>query len=362
MSTELDNEVVLEEDTNTANVLEMSDEDFLNSATYEESPSNEETVTESELDDNDSDAEDTQIDEAPNQGVQDQDTEATADVEDTKQVEETDFDYKTAYEQIIKPFKANGKDIQVNSVEDAVSLMQMGANYQKKMSGLKPSLKILKLLENNNLLDESKLNFLIDLDNKNPEAITKLIKESGIDPFELDTEKANEYRPTNRSVDDRAIALDTVLEEMQDSPTYTRTLDIVSKQWDGSSKQTIAAQPQLLKVINDHMASGIYDIISTEVERERMFGRLDGLSNIDAYRKIGDAIQARGGFNHIGNPTPNQPVIVTPKPKADDTQLKEKRRAASSTPIAAKATGKSEFNPLSMSDAEFSKMSASQFY
>ena len=275
-------------------------------------------------------------------------------------------DYEAEYKRLLAPFKANGREIQVKSVDDAVALMQMGANYNKRMAALKPNLKMLKLLENNGLLNEEKLSYLIDLEKKNPAAINKLVKDSGLDPMDLDAEKAGEYKPKIHSVDDREIDLDTVLEEIQDSPAYTQTLEIVSKKWDGASKQTIASTPQLLKVINDHVANGIYALINQEVERERMFGRLNGLSDIEAYRRVGDAINARGGFNHlVSNQTkPNQePVVVQPKPKAlADDKLNEKRRAASSTkPANVSTAAASDFNPLALSDEEFSKLAEIRF-
>ena len=276
------------------------------------------------------------------------------------------LDYEAEYKRLLAPFKANGREIQVKSVDDAVALMQMGANYNKRMAALKPNLKMLKLLENNGLMSEEKISYLIDLEKKNPAAINKLVKDSGLDPMDLDAEKAGEYKPKIHSVDDREIDLDTVLDEIQETPTYTQTLEIVSKKWDGASKQTIASTPQLLKVINDHVANGIYDLINQEVERERMFGRLNGLSDIEAYRRVGDAINARGGFNHLvsNQGKPNQePVVVQPKPKAPaDDKLNEKRRAASSTkPANVSTAAASDFNPLALSDEEFSKLAEIRF-
>ena len=276
-----------------------------------------------------------------------------------------EIDYKAEYTKLFAPFKANGKEIAISNADDAISLMQMGANYNKKMAALKPNLKLLKLLENNNLLSEEKIGFLIDLEKKNPDAINKLIKDSGLDPMDLDAEKASGYKPNTYTVDDREMELDTVLDEIQNTPSYNRTLEIVSTKWDGPSKQVIAGSPQLLKVINDHVQTGIYDTIIKEVERERMFGRLSGLSDIDAYKAIGDAINGRGGFNHLGNQgqqTPPKPVVVTPKPKqVDDDKLKEKRRAASSTKPASSTVTPKDFNPLALSDEEFSKLVHKQF-
>lgn len=292
---------------------------------------------------------------------------AEAEKQEEKAEKETQaVDYEAEYKRLLAPFKANGREIQVKSVDDAVALMQMGANYNKRMAALKPNLKMLKLLENNGLLSEEKISYLIDLEKKNPAAINKLVKDSGLDPMDLDAEKAGEYKPKIHSVDDREIDLDTVLDEIQETPTYTQTLEIVSKKWDGASKQTIASTPQLLKVINDHVANGIYGLINQEVERERMFGRLNGLSDIEAYRKVGDAINARGGFNHLvsNQGKPNQePVVVQPKPKAPaDDKLNEKRRAASSTkPANVSTAAASDFNPLALSDEEFSRLAEIRF-
>ena len=316
----------------------------------------------------DSAADDGAADQAGDESVKEADTttEKQAETPDTPADNAPALDYEAEYKRLLAPFKANGREISVKSVDDAVTLMQMGANYNKKMAALKPSLKLMKLLENNGLLSEEKISYLIDIEKKNPNAIQKLVKDSGIDPMDFDAEKAGEYKPKIHTVDDREIDLDTVLDEIQDTPTYNQTLQIVSKSWDGASKQVVANTPQLLKVINDHVANGIYNIISEEVERERVFGRLNGLSDIEAYRQVGDAIQARGGFNHLGNAqakTSQAPVVVQPKPKkADDDKLNEKRRAASSTkPANTSQASNDDFNPLSLSDEEFAKFAAKRF-
>ena len=307
--------------------------------------------------------------------AKDDDTEAAADVSEDAGKEEQQqepakedadaLDYKAEYNRLLAPFKANGRDIAVKSVDDAITLMQMGANYNKKMAALKPNLKLLKMLENHGLLDEAKLSYLIDLDKKNPDAINKLMQESGLDPLDLDAEKAGAYKPSTYKVDDREVELDAVLDEIQESPSYNRTLDIVSRQWDGSSKQVIADTPQILKVINAHVQSGIYDLISQEVENERTFGRLQGLSDIEAYRQVGDKLHAQGKFAHLVAPEqtkPTAPVVVPPKPKmGNEDKLREKKRAASATKTVAATTGKTDYNPLSLSDEAFSDLVKSEY-
>lgn len=278
-------------------------------------------------------------------------------------------DYKAAYEKLMAPFKANGKEMRVENVDDAITLMQMGANYNKKMAALKPNLKIMKMLENQDLLDSDKLSYLIDLNRGDPAAVKKLVKESGIDPLELEGEgdPSKDYKPGTYTVDDREIELDSVLDKIQETPTYQKTVSVVSNKWDGPSKQAIADTPQLLEVINTHMSNGVYEVIANEVERERALGRLDGVSDLEAYRKVGDRLHSTGGFNHLNlgaakpksadtGTTERREVTPPKRDKADKPVRDGKRRAASPTKAEPQSgKGKEDFNPLAMSDEEFDK-------
>lgn len=360
-SSEQDGEDITPDSTETSEAAEtkdVTDTDTDTENAAEASPNDEPSGETSE------DAEDADKGETDNIAEAASETPSESDEAENKTEEE--IDYKAAYEKLTRPFRANGKEIQVKNIDDAIALMQMGANYNKKMAALKPNLKLLKLLETNDLLSEEKLSFLIDLQKKNPAAISKLIKESGIDPLDLDESKAADYKPSVRRIDDREIELDQVLEEIQDSPAFNKTLHVVSKEWDQTSRQIIAEQPQILKVLNAHMENGIFDMIAKELEHERMMGRLAGLSDIEAYRKIGDAINARGGFNSLGrqgNTAPAaKPMMPPSKPKPESVEkVKEKKRAASPTAVSTPKASPKEFNPLAMSDEEFSKLVKPQY-
>lgn len=273
----------------------------------------------------------------------------------TEETEEsTDEVVPDELKRILEPFKANGHEMQVNNVDEAITLMQKGANYNKKMASLKPHLKILKTLEKQDLLDESKLSFLIDLNKKDPKAISRLIKDSGLDPLEMDIESTdNEYKPNNYTTSDQEIELGQVMDDLKDHPSYNKTIDIVGKQWDTSSQNTIANEPEVLNVINDHVHKGYYDIIAKETNRLKALGHLQRLSDIEAYKQVGDYIQSQGGFD----PQPAK-KIVPPKRKnvTSDPNLNKKRKAASSTKSTVDKAKKNPFqgiNPLNMSEEEF---------
>jgi len=311
-------------------------------------------------DESDDEDTDTAADDVSEEAAEpDAESEPAEDVDKTEAKDEkAEVDYKSEYEKLFAPFRANGKDMTVGNIDDARQLMQMGANYNKKMAALKPSLKTLKLLENNKLLDESKLSYLIDLHKGDKGAIQKLIKDSGIDPLDMDVEADSDYEPKTYTVDDREMALDEVLERIQDTPTYSETVNVVSNKWDRASKQMVADKPDILEAINNHMASGIYERVNAEVDKERTFGRLNGLTDLEAYQKVGDSLHERGAFNDLVQtkqakpPAEKQQVAPMPKGKTPDPKLKEKKRAASSTKAKTTAAAQ-DWNPLGLSDAEF---------
>ena len=265
---------------------------------------------------------------------------------------------------LFAPFKANGREMSVTNIEEARQLMQFGANYSKKMQSLKPHLAIVRTLENAGIGD-AELSFLIDLHKKDPAAINKLVKDSKIDPMDLSNEKADSYTPKNHKATDAEVELESVLAELDGSEGLDKTLNIVTKEWDKASKQVVGANPQLLKIINQHVESGAYDMIAAAVDKERALGRLLGLTDLEAYRQVGDAMHASGKFAHInGKATkdsqqaPAAPVVAAPDPKkADDSKRNEQKRGVAPVKAAPAGSKKADpdFNPLSMSDEEFMK-------
>jgi len=315
---------------------------------------------ESEIEETTEDDEGSVEEQSDDTEAEDSDAGDVSDGDNVPDASDTDDDsstvnYEDEHKKLLAPFKANNREMQVDSVEEARKLMQMGANYTKKMTELKPNLRIMKMLDNHNLLDESKLSYLIDLDKKNPEAISKLIKESGLDPLDMDTEKETSYQPSTYTVDDKEVQLDTILGDIRGTSSYNQTVDIISNKWDESSKRIIVENPDLITIINDHVTSGVYEQINSVIERKRMLGELNGISDLDAYKQVGDAIQARDGFNKKPDSVPE---VVKPKAKKAVDPKVSKRKKAASTTKTTPTSKKADFNPLSMSDAEFEEMSS----
>ena len=275
----------------------------------------------------------------------------------------TEAQYVAIGKQIMAEFKANGTTLKMKSVEDAIQLMQMGANYHQKMKGLKPSLKTLKLLENNGLLDPEKLNYLIDLSQKKPEAITKLLKDSKIDPLDLDLVAESSYTPAKRTVNDTELVLDEVLDSIKDTSSYDRTLTVLGTEWDDTSRATIAKDPEVIRTINLHMENGIFDQVVKAIAYERSLGKLTGISDLDAYQRVGTYMNENGLFKSSAVPPP--PVVPrspesSPQARESDAQAEERRRkqkqaASPSRQRQTPAKDDANYNPLAMSDEDFIK-------
>lgn len=275
------------------------------------------------------------------------------------------------YDQVMKPFKANGREITLRSPEEAIRLMQMGAGYGRKLQDMQPHLKTLRMLEKNNLLDQEKLGFLIDINSKNPEAIKKLIKDSGIDPLDLNMDDNANYRPTDHSVSDNEVAFAEALKDVSSQPGGRDTIQHINSTWDQQSKEFLWGNPEVLAVIQDQRQSGIYAAITAEIDRKKMLGEIaPTVPFLEAYKIAGDALVAANSLPAAGSepePKPANPATApradqqagrvlgtrTAAPKSSATNSDKAKAAGSPTNSSRKA--KETVNPLDMADDDFLK-------
>ena len=241
-----------------------------------------------------------------------------------------EVDYKAGYEQIMAPFKANGKTMQVKSVEEAIQLMQMGANYTRKMQELQPHRKTLLMLENNGLLDEGKLSFLIDLDKKNPEAIKKLLQDANINPLDVDMDQESTYQEGNHKVSDEEAQFRLVLDELNSNPVGRETLQTINSTWDQASKEVLWKQPEVMNTIHQQRENGVYARITAEIDRRRTLGVIQvGVPFLEAYRVVGDELHKAGAFNDLFKPkAPAVAPVATRAAMPKPTGLDPKAEAA----------------------------------
>lgn len=288
-----------------------------------------------------------------------------------KTTQESSPDYEGFYKQIMTPFKANGKTIELRNPAEAVQLMQMGANYTRKMQEVSGHRKVLQMLENNGLLDEGKLSFLIDIDKRNPDAIKKLIKDSGLDPMEIDTSEASAYREGNHRVTDEEVSFQSTLESLNSSDSGKDTIQTVHKTWDQASKEVLWKTPEILTVMHEQMQTGVYPRIAAEIDRQRTLGKLQpNVMFLQAYRDVGEEMSKANAFADLLEPKPEAnrgntqgkaavvaTRVATPKPALANS---EKANAASPTRTTPSVSSNKLVNVLAMNDDDFMKQMASR--
>lgn len=337
-------EDIKQEDTNSEE-LETSQDLLDEEDSIEDDHEDDEDFTEQEESELKEDTEETHQEDSINES----ETEDEQEQEDSESV----FNYKEAYEQILSPFKANGKTIEVHNPDEVRKLMQMGANYTKKMQEMGQHRKVLSMLDKKGLLDESKISYLIDLDQKDPEAIKKLIKEAGIDPLDIDLDEDSKYTPNKHIISNKEIALKTKLDDIKSTPSGSETLNTIYKTWDSESKDALWDKPEILDFINTHRNKGIYDQIVSEVDRQRYLGNISPeVPFIQAYIQIGNAMTEAGAFKNNQSSTNTDSVVhrkTVAKKKSSKNVNAAKLTKSSSQKV------KSVVNYDDLSDDEFLK-------
>lgn len=340
-------------------ITNMSDEEILNLPDAPIEVSNTEAV---EQEAQQADVVQEQLEEAQaettNEPVVEQEASSEEEQQEETVVEEVvEPDYKAFYEKVTSNFKASGQSLEIKSPDEVVSLMQKGVDYSRKTMELSSQRKYLLMLENNGLLDEGKLSYLIDLDKKNPDAVKKLLQDSGIDALEINPEEPVNYVANNHSVSNDEVAFRSNLEAVLATPTGQATIDIISSSWDEVSKEALLSQPEAILAINEQKANGVYDTISAEINRRKTFGQMPAhLPFIQAYLAVGNEMSAQNNRQQVVQEQAPTPKLVRTQPVKAVVDNSDKLAAVAPTRTTAAAPSP-KVNPY-MSDDDLMKFMA----
>jgi len=336
----------------------VSDEDIA-AINTDESEEPEEIVEEVEEtavveDEPEEDLEDTDpIEEVESEGDTEEDIpetpedETETEVENTPESAESTPDYKTYYESIMAPIKANGQEVQIKSPEDARKMIQMGLNYDAKMVGIKPVRLAGKALERagiirDGIIDEDALNRMIDFNNGDIEVVKARLKELEIDPLDLDLDDTS-YQAQNHMVSEHSIELDDIQRELDVRGSTDQVVGVLNNMDEGS-KTFFAENPQNLLGLEQDITSGVFDEINGNVQYEKRMGRLNGMTDMEAYIHFAKV----RGDNMREQET-------SPQAKAPVKTVNAKKRAKAAGSGSAPSKSTDVINPFDLSDDEFEK-------
>ena len=221
------------------------------------------------------------------------------------------------------------------------------------------------MLENNELLNEEKLHNLIDLSKKNPKAIAKLLKESDIDPLDIDKDVPTDYQPTDYSVTDKEYNLDQILDEIKDTDTFNKTINVLTKEWDTESKTTISDNPEIISIVNTHMSNGVFDQVNAVLQQEKTLGKLAGIPDVEAYRQIAENMHKNGLLklqSEQGSNPSTTPKVSSKSDTNSQANADRNKQRKAVAPVKQTTTKKSSTDEdfLGLSDADFMKKYANR--
>ena len=287
-------------------------------------------------------------------------TEDTDTIDSEEQLEESDIDEKEQSTDVkeeynledidkfisSKPIRANGMDIPVKSYEELTKFAQMGFNYAKKMNDIAPYRKTISAIKEYGLTDTD-IGLLIDAKKGNKEAITQLLKDTKIDPMDLNIEDS-QYQKKTYGDDEVTINLKEIEAEISKDQEYSQTYDIISNQWDNKSRQEMFNNPSMIKGLHEDVKSGVYTKVAPEAARLKVLDN-NQKSELEYYIMAGKML-----FN-TNKSTQNSNKLKKPTVVRNEKIISKKRAAA---PTKSKATVKVTETPdyWNMSNEQLEKI------
>lgn len=215
------------------------------------------------------------------------DTEIEADSEETEgtpdegpevteeQTEENDEEVTPdVTETPVHKFKANGKEYTFTPEEmmsQFPKIFGQAMDYTKKTQALKPWRKTIDAIESANL-SHDQINLMIDVFKGDKNAIAEVMRRTGVDALDLDTEN-NVYTPKDYGRDDTALAIKDIVDEISSDKEFSITQQILNKEWDDRSFSELTRDPELIKLLHIDVKSGTYDKVQPIAEKLKVFDR-----------------------------------------------------------------------------------------
>lgn len=235
---------------------------------YEESDDNSLEADEEDESEEDSDDEEGELD-----------GELEADEDNPGEDEDKSKDDKQPVQAEKRKYRANGKDFEFSDKEIFDKFGQVfgqAMNYTQKMQQIKPWRQTIDAIEEAKLSHDD-VSLAIDVLKGDKNAIAAILKRTGIDALELDTDNS-EYTPKNYGRNDAELAIEDIVSEISKDKEYAVTYDVLEKQWDTESRQAFIKNPEKIRQLHIDVKSGMFDTIAPRASKLKVY---DGGSKSD---------------------------------------------------------------------------------
>lgn len=258
----------------------------------------EEDDLEQPLEDSDDDLEtDDDVDEDESEDSETEETDPDEEVDDDEEQAEDEAEDtgKEAQEAQTYKFKANGREYEFSEKEmkeQFPKVFGQAMDYTKKTQQLKPWRKTIDAIEQADL-NHDDINLMIDVLKGDKDAVAQVLKRTGVDALDLDTETSN-YVPNDYGRDETTLEIKDVVDRISSDPEFDRTQRVLSKEWDESSFNELTKDPRNIELLHADVKSGVYDKVSSIAEKLKVF---DGgtKTDLDYYKQAaGQYFQQEG--------------------------------------------------------------------
>lgn len=250
-------------------IMEQPDE--IDEDSVDEGATDDEVTTETES---------TEVTAQPDEEVATEDEDPIEDVESEEDIN----DEIAQKEQQELVFKANGREFkftQDEMLEQFPKIFGQAMDYTKKTQAMKPWRKTIDAIEQAKLGHED-INLMIDVMKGNKEAIAEVMKRTGVDSLEIDTENSK-YTPNDYGRDDKALAIKDIVEEISADKEYEITHRVLSKEWDEKSFREMTEDPDLIRLLHVDVKTGMFDKVQPIADKIKVFDR-GNKTDLEYYR------------------------------------------------------------------------------
>lgn len=268
----------------------------------------------------------------------------------------------TFHKALTAPLKAAGHEFTLEDPNQIRELVSKGLDYTRKMQQISHLRGIGEILREHDMLDPVKLAYAVDLANHKPEAIARLIKESGVDTFELGDDVADSYQATPANIEGKAkeVSVREIVEQYKDDDNFNSVFN-EARQWDNESQVTLVNNPEVLHLLAAHANNGVYKQVMAKVIQERAItGTTEPI--LQHYNRVGQAMFAAENDGGIAQapqkqaPAKAERVVIKRKSVDEATRRKALAPTASTKTKSKSLKITSAADIYNMSEDEFKNL------
>ena len=206
----------------------------------------------------------------------------STDVDDNQQYDDNQEPSNSNNLEQTYKIKANGQELEL-SIEELKQLASKGIDYTKKTQQLSKHKSNIKAIEDNNITLED-LYHLSDMLKGDKGAIKKFLERVNFDQDDMYSDESNSYKPNVVQVTE----LDEIISDLKENYNNEyMQLEKLIPTLDDSSKNRIANDPNILRLLATEISTGEFDKVMPYVRKDQL---LNGSNFLDSYVKNAKAL------------------------------------------------------------------------